>query len=184
MGKLEVRRTMKKALNLMSWVVISALLSLSGYANAATVSLDALTGDTESLFLTAGTYEVTHVNQDPLAWNAWGTVVCQNNVCSKGFLNQYTIIIDGVSTLVADGIRYASAQAAFENAAPFTFSIAVDQSVEFLITDSNYRDNTGGLTLNVSAVPLPAAAWLFLSAIGGLAGVKRIRRLKVAPLSA
>jgi len=31
---------------------------------------------------------------------------------------------------------------------------------------------------NVSSVPLPAAAWLFLSAIAGLAGAKRLSRSK------
>jgi hypothetical protein len=31
---------------------------------------------------------------------------------------------------------------------------------------------------NVSSVPLPAAAWLFMSAIAGLAGAKRLSRSK------
>jgi hypothetical protein len=34
------------------------------------------------------------------------------------------------------------------------------------------------VTARVSAVPLPAAAWLFLSAIAGLAGAKRLSRSK------
>jgi hypothetical protein len=35
-------------------------------------------------------------------------------------------------------------------------------------------------TSNASVVPLPAAAWLFISAIAGLAGAKRLSRAKVA----
>jgi hypothetical protein len=37
-----------------------------------------------------------------------------------------------------------------------------------------------GIQVNVSPVPLPAAAWLFLSAIGGMFGVKRWGRKKSA----
>ena len=40
---------------------------------------------------------------------------------------------------------------------------------------SAFRGFSGG---SVSAVPLPAAAWLFISAIAGLAGAKRLSRSK------
>ena len=37
---------------------------------------------------------------------------------------------------------------------------------------------TAQTTYNISPVPLPAAAWLFISAIAGLAGAKRLSRSK------
>jgi len=41
---------------------------------------------------------------------------------------------------------------------------------------------SGNSTTYISAVPLPAAAWLFLSALGGLVGVKKLRsRSSAAP---
>lgn len=39
-------------------------------------------------------------------------------------------------------------------------------------------DGSNTVTASVSAVPLPAAAWLFMSAIAGLAGAKRLSRSK------
>ena len=39
-------------------------------------------------------------------------------------------------------------------------------------------DGSNTVTASVSAVPLPAAAWLFISAIAGLAGAKRLSRSK------
>jgi hypothetical protein len=43
--------------------------------------------------------------------------------------------------------------------------------------NTDTRDSEAGIAL-VSAVPLPAAAWLFISAIAGLAGAKRLSRSK------
>jgi hypothetical protein len=170
---------------------IAALFLLAGQANAATVNLNA--GDPLNgveLNLAAGTYEVTPTDDPNLAWNAWssGGAVrgCDTNGenCSQGFIHQYSITIAGLTTLVANGGRYQTAQMAFDNASSFVFSIAQDQIVSFRIADINYGDNFGGVSLNVNAVPLPAAAWLFLSAIGGMAGFKRLRRTSNVSLTA
>lgn len=40
---------------------------------------------------------------------------------------------------------------------------------------------SGESTTYISAVPLPAAAWLFLSALGGLVGVKKLRARSSTP---
>lgn len=40
------------------------------------------------------------------------------------------------------------------------------------------------VTVSVAAVPLPAAAWLFMSAIGAVVGLKRINARGAAPLAA
>lgn len=185
-------KTMKKSVNALVGASIAAILFLAGHASAATyqVDLDAFTGNTVELALAAGTYEVTPVNDPNEAWNAWsksGAVEgCDGSGenCTKGFIHQYTVVIGGVSTLVQGGGKYSTAAAAFANASPFTFSIANPQQVGFLIFDTNYSDNSGGVSLSVSQVPLPAAAWLFLSAIAGMAGVKRAKRSKATSVLA
>lgn len=178
---------------------ITALFLVAGYTNAATVELDATNfNNAVELDLAAGTYEVTPINDPFSAWNAWSTTGavsgCDGNGenCSQGFLHQYAVTIGNNTTWINTsgsystdteafnlGGRYSTAEAAFNNAGSFVFSIAQQQLVSFAITDRNvssFSDNSGGVTLSVNAVPLPAAAWLFLSAIGGMAGFKRLRR--------
>lgn len=161
-----------------------AVLSLAGYASAATIELDATEGNIVELGLTAGTYQVTLAGEE--AWSPWrSNQGCSNGVCERGWLNQYTITFDDTSTLVSDGVRYETEQAASAAAQPFIFSIAADQEVSFQIVDAvNYVDNRGGLTLSVTQVPLPAAAWLFGTALLGISVVARRSRAASAKLAA
>ena len=48
--------------------------------------------------------------------------------------------------------------------------------LELFYWDSNNGDNAGSISADVSAVPLPAAAWLLLSGLAGVAVVGRRRR--------
>lgn len=172
---------MKKMINALRVTSFVIIFFSAGNVNAATVDLNAFTGNVESLDLSAGTYEVTPVDDPFEAWNAWSTGGavrgCDANGenCNQGFIHQYTISFGGTSTLVANGGRYETAELAFNNASSFVFSLAADQIVSFQIVDINYGDNSGGVSLNVSAVPIPAAAWLFGSALVGLASMRRRR---------
>ena len=74
-----------------------------------------------------------------------------------------------------------------DGAGTLTFTVADDAASfgEAFITvgcgsqcGSDYTLTLSGA--NVSAVPLPAAAWLFLTAIAGLFGVKRLKRIPAA----
>ncbi|MEM7101127.1 MAG: VPLPA-CTERM sorting domain-containing protein [Pseudomonadota bacterium] len=48
---------------------------------------------------------------------------------------------------------------------------------------SNFANTTWGI-FEVAAVPLPAAVWLFVSALGGLFGVRKLKARQLAPGSA
>ena len=78
---------------------------------------------------------------------------------------------------VTDIMVYPDALAALAMAKPSTFTLSTAGMVGFSINDIlPLGDNTGGISLNiVSAVPVPAAVWLFGSGLLGLVGVARRR---------
>jgi len=78
---------------------------------------------------------------------------------------------------VTDFMVYPDALAALVTAKPSTFTLSTAGMVGFSINDIlPLSDNTGGISLNVSAVPVPAAVWLFGSGLLGLVGVARRNR--------
>ena len=78
---------------------------------------------------------------------------------------------------VGTDFTYPNAGLAFGSAVPSSFTLAAAGLVGFSILDDPYTDNSGGVSLNLSAVPAPAAAWLFGSALLGLAGFSKRRSL-------
>ncbi|GMQ84123.1 MAG: hypothetical protein BMS9Abin06_0883 [Gammaproteobacteria bacterium] len=78
---------------------------------------------------------------------------------------------------VTDFMVYPDALTALATAMPSTFTLSTAGMVGFSINDLlPLGDNTGGISLNVSAVPVPAAVWLFGSGLLGLVGVARRNR--------
>lgn len=70
--------------------------------------------------------------------------------------------------------------ATLSNGNPFTLTLtpsAAPAGTDYLFFFGSFF---GGDTvrLSVAAVPLPAAAWLFISALGGLVGIKRLTRIQ------
>jgi len=55
-------------------------------------------------------------------------------------------------------------------------------TINVFYQDSNYGDNVGDLQVKielangVAPIPLPAAAWLLLTGLAGIAGVRRLKR--------
>ncbi|PHS31373.1 MAG: hypothetical protein COA95_06120 [Methylophaga sp.] len=149
-------------------------------ANAATVDLNAETASNAVMLdLTAGTYNVTAYAGTYTAWNAWGnTYGCDGNGanCTHGWINNYSIDTPETgSFLTTNGMRYETAELALLNALSVTFTLLSDATVKFFIQDAPYGDNVGGISLmvNPSAVPVPAAAFLFAPALIGFMGLRR-----------
>lgn len=153
------------------------------------VNIDALQNTTSnpiSLNLSAGTYSVDYIGMNNGgaydAWNAWGegrVSQCDSNGegCRTGWLNNYSISFDGFNQTFATG-RYANALQAMQNALSTSFTLASDTTVNFFVKDSHYRDNVGGVSLNVSSqsVPEPASMLGFLAV--GTIGVSQLKRKK------
>ena len=91
-------------------------------------------------------------------------VTLKDGTTSTFGVNSYLSSISGVDTygFVTNGAAIASIK----------FNESSDGD------DMGLRDFTVSTVSAVSAVPLPAAAWLFISAIAGLAGAKRLSRSK------
>jgi hypothetical protein len=171
----------KKTLALLGLITMAPIT-----ANAATVNLDALSNtnlNPVELNLTAGTYNVNPFMGAYTSWNAWGTVSgCDSNGanCSKGWINNYSITTPTETIFTSNGVRYKTADLALLNALSTSFTLLSDATVKFFIKDSNYSDNIGGISLNVSSVPVPAAAFLFAPALLGFMGLRRKAKNSVA----
>jgi hypothetical protein len=155
-------------------------------ANAAiaTVNLNARLNVTRitavDIVLDEGTYVASPAPRlGPDAWNAWGWVSVDSSgeyePGDEGWLNSYVIEVDGVRHDVWDGLIHPTAAAAFASMQPYEFDVFVDAStVLFYIDDFPlFRDNVGGLSLEISNVPIPGAIWLLGSGVLGLTALRR-----------
>ncbi len=157
-------------------------------ANAAIINLNALSNTTTnpvSLSLTAGTYNITPIGTadggDYNAWNAWGhTSGCDSSGanCITGWLNRYSLSSSEFAPVTySDGNKYQTPLLALANAIDSSFTLTIDTTVDFFITDDPYWDNEGGMSLRVDPVPVPTAIWLFGSGLIGLLGITRHKRV-------
>ena len=173
----------------MKTLAAAAVLCIApAVASAAVVNLDSelntkVVGQGVTLMLDAGSYSVTPFdnsaeNDGFIAWNAW-----KNNEvsgcdqdganCARGWLTSYAFRIGSDAPVGVGRGRFDTPEKALLNATPTTFTLASDGTVEFFISDSNYSDNDGGVSLNVAPVPVPAAIGLLVGAFAALGLVRR-----------
>lgn len=177
------------------------VVNVDGFANA---SSDGSTKPSVDILLNAGIYELSFIDGlvvDDALFTAFSRFSGQTNCnasgasCSTGWENSVRYMIDGNTFLFGDGNAsggvgpisgggyFQTADDSFANSGQYTdtFTIAADNTtVSFFLFDGNTQlgDNRGGVSLDVAAVPLPAAAWLFASALLGLGAVKRRKASK------
>ena len=167
-------------------VVQAAVVNVNGTSNA---SLDG--ANAVDVLLGAGTYQLSFVQGNYTAFTRFSAPVdCDSGGknCRQGWENSVRYIIGTDTFLFGDGAAtggygplnpgdgyYIDAATSFANAAGYIggFTLNAAQNVKFFLYDDILGDNQGGVSLLVAAVPLPAAAWLFGSALIGLVAVSR-----------
>ncbi|MFT6051921.1 MAG: hypothetical protein ACI9B9_001564 [Halioglobus sp.] len=176
-------------------LALAATILLAPAVQAATINIDGLTQASidgsvgEDIFLMAGTYRLSFIDDTYTAFSRFSdSSGCTSGAnCSKGWEHSvgYTINQDtfnfgdgnaqGTIGPIGGGGYFETAAGSFANATGYAqnFTLATDTTVRFFLYDDILYDNRGGVSLSVAAVPLPAAAWLFGSALLGLGMIKR-----------
>ena len=139
-------------------IMILGFMFTTGRAYAAfIVNIDATTNGPANpvvVYMNAGTYNVTPIGiADGGAYNAWlGWSVVQ--LPDKGWLNQYTIDCTQWSNhkFAGTSLKYATDLEALSDARGLSFTLAADGEVIFWLSDPNLTDNTGGMSLLVTAL--------------------------------
>lgn len=168
-------------------MVQADIVNVNGITNA---SLDGSSG--VDLSLAAGTYQLSFVEDAFIAFSRFssssGCTAGEN--CARGWENSVRYIIDpdtftfgdgnasGGIGPIAGGGYFETAALSFTNSAAYTqtFTLASAATVRFFLYDDNLSDNRGGVSVDVASVPLPAAAWLFGSALFGLVARKKFAK--------
>jgi hypothetical protein len=171
---------MKSLSSFRQTAIFAAAAILCGAASATTVVLDATQMmNSVSLNLDAGTYYIKYLSG---AWTPWADVVgCDQNgeSCTNGWVNSYFYSSANSSGWVGDGGRYATPSQAEAHGvwgAPTQITFAQAGELTLLLPDGYYPDNSGSITLSVSAVPEPLEAAMMLGGLGVVGVIARRRR--------
>ena len=157
--------------------------SSSSVTEAGTViDIDATTNNKTNpvtLFLTAGTYEVTVIGSSQGgkydAWSLWNfTTGCdeKGENCITGWVNEYNIASREFSINIPSTGKYATAEQALAKADGTSFTLSSDGQVNFFVSDDLLPDNRGGMSLLVKKIrqaeafpQFTSASWVLLTII-------------------
>lgn len=178
-------------------VAAAALIGASTAASATTVVIDSTTNYNSSLPVTialgAGTYNITPTAGGFTRFSSVSGCDGLGENCSQGYEFSYIIKFNGTEIKFGDGNAnggigpispgngyFATAAQAFANATGGSFTLAAPANVDFYIFDDFIGDNSGTITLDVTAVPEPAT-WAMMIAGFGLVGGAMRRRKTATP---
>ena len=164
-------------LSLVCGLIVLLCLVSAARADYWVVNLDAVNNGSSPptspgpvvLTLAPGSYTVTPIQGTYTAWNAWDGSVAGG----AGWLNRYTVAYGLTKTLISDNGIYGTPGDAFLHALSYHFALSEPTQVLFSISDSVYSDNVGGMSLRVSAVPLPCSVLLLAPGLITLAASRR-----------
>ena len=156
-------------------MVASVAIFSAGHAAASIVNIDAGSSAGTSLALSAGDHLVSWIGvADGGSYDAWSAWSSGDN-----WLNAILVTTGSGQTGYGTGVYpwYATPGDALAAAQSLTFHmvLANAETVNFMVADNIFGDNRGGVSLSVTAVPLPAALPLALSGFG-LLGFAASRR--------
>ncbi|WP_375420995.1 PEP-CTERM sorting domain-containing protein [uncultured Sphingomonas sp.] len=166
-------------------LLAAAMLAAPLPAAAATIDLSAtdFNASASTYFFDPGSYTVSLTKGLHTAWAP------AFNVGGPEWVAYYKYTIGNVqkSTYI-DRTRYGSADAAFAAASapgPLKLDFATRTGVTFAIEDApwSFGDNTGGLTLNVAAVPEPATWGMMVLGFFGMGMALRTKRERKAAIA-
>lgn len=162
-------------------IALAASLLIGAAAQATIITIDSTDPNNgTTLSLGAGDYRVDLIQDQYIAWNAWGRETGCDGAgqnCTRGWINSYVIESIELGRLgVGDSsVRFATAMQAFDTAMPFFFTLSSTQDVEFFRPDSNFNDNEGGLSLRLTDVSEPATLALLGLGVIAFAALRRRR---------
>ena len=135
----------------------------------------------QTLKFSAGQYTIS-LDSNSVAYNLQG--YSDQYYAGDNLWNAYVQmwVTGGQDLAFGDGSPlYGSEAAALAAYDTMTASLTLfgDADLNFYINDYNSLDNTGSVTLNIQAVPLPAAWLLFGSGMAALVGGRRFRKNRI-----
>jgi len=179
-------------------VTVTLLVLGASSGTAAVINLDAILNasldgiNAQHLLLGPGSYNVDPIIGRYTAFDRFeGVDSCDANGrnCRTGFEHSYVVKIDGVATGYGDGNAlggigpispgegyYDTPEKAFalgRKSARFTLNAPTD--VAFYIIDDGTYNNSGGISLDVAAVPEPAAWALMIAGFAAVGAALRRR---------
>lgn len=175
----------------------AAIVNLDTTVNSGqpvTLGSSAFKAGLTTLSLGPGTYTVTPVDTTTpgalftAALRFSGVAGCSGapSGCSQGYEHSYYVQIGTDTPLkfgegggigpLGGGAYYSTAAGAFLAGVATGFTLLAPTDVQFFWFDDIFSDNSGGISLNVAAVPLPAPIVLLGGALAALGLIRRRAR--------
>jgi len=161
---------------------VTAFLGFVGSVQAAIININSKSNAINNpvvINFEAGTYDVVPIGvADGGGYNAWSACNGHSNTWVHRYCFSSSEFGGACIGGTGSGPYSATEMDAFNTAISTSFTLTSGADVNFYVWDgpNGYeyaRDNVGGVSLDVSAVPIPSALWLLSSGLMGIIGIGR-----------